>query len=97
MVHILGQNTFADKLAYFRAWQKRITDANAELEKADQDFQAWMRTTPEFKAVAEKEAALKADAEKYKAELKAWAGFTDGERSSVLDMVEAIKKVQALD
>ena len=43
--------------------------------------------------IEELQKPLKNKAELYKAELKAWLGFTDGEKSNVLQMIEGVAKV----
>jgi hypothetical protein len=43
------------------------------------------------------EAEFKHKCEEYRAELKSWCGITDGERTDVLEILGAVKKVQEMD
>lgn len=54
-----------------------------------------------FKEKQEKIAKLHQELENekalYRAEIKAWSGITDGEPANVLEIIETIKKVQAME
>lgn len=88
-------------LKSFRDRQKEILDLNQEIEPKKE---ALIREFKEKAAELENSYRVKVDEltkpldharEKYKADLKAFAGITDGEKTNVLDVVELILRMQA--
>lgn len=80
-----------EKLDYFRVKQTDMMKLNAELEPKRREIQE------EFnKRMTELNAPLVKMGEEYKAELKAFCGITDGERTNVLELLSAVEKVQEL-
>lgn len=77
-----------EQISYFKAKQEEIMRLSVEFEKKRHEI--------ETRANAELESAqfpLRDAGEKYRAEMKAVFGVTDGERINVLDVVELIDKV----
>ncbi len=95
-------NPVQEKITYFKQKQAEIVTLNAEFEARRREIvEQYETATKILKEEAEQklqtaEQPLKEAGEKYKAELKAFAGITDGERSNVLDLIQTIVKFQEM-
>lgn len=93
--------SFDMKLKQFDDKQAAILELSATAKKAEQElvaeFNGKVDALRELYEGRIKEAKfpLEDALAKYKAELKAFAGITDGEQSSVLDLVKTIRKISA--
>jgi Skp family chaperone for outer membrane proteins len=94
--------TLVDKIAEFKARQKKIMELHAEFVAKSDAFGAECESRMEaIKTEYEvKKAELAAEFEKekafYKADLKAQFGITDGDQANILDVVELILRVKDL-
>jgi dsDNA-specific endonuclease/ATPase MutS2 len=95
-------NPVHEKIAYFKQKQTEILEINQGFEKRKaeilEQYQNAKKVLEEEaeQKLAEAQKPLQEAGEKYRAELKAFAGITDGEKSNVLDLIQAILKVQEM-
>ena len=84
----MNKEKFEEKIKYFEEKQKEMLAIDslmkARATKAQEDLNKEL--TP-MQQELEKKGAL------YRAEMKAWCGMADGERTNVLDMVKFVQKV----
>jgi hypothetical protein len=97
MVHILGQEKLADKIEAFKAKRANIEKLQAEVNAEKRQLDTWVATTEICKKWQAKAETLNKEVETYKAEMKAQFGIADGERTDILELVQAMKKVATLD
>lgn len=84
-------STLTEKLDYFKGKQKKILEMSEDFEKKKAEVVSEANAK-----LAELAAPLEKAKEEYKAELKAFAGVTDGERINVLDVIEMVGRVGEL-
>ena len=88
-----------EKFTYFKQKQAEITALYNEVEPKKQALQReFDQKADDLKAeysakIDEIEKPLANAVAKYRAELKAWAGITDGEKMGVLEMLMAVQKI----
>ena len=90
--------TYEEQVEAFKKKQADIMELQAKLKEAEAALQAQVEEyiAAHKGTVNEIGQKLERLMQEYRAELKAWVGITDGEKASVLDLVEAVKRVQAL-
>lgn len=86
----LDTTNYADRVAYFEAKQKEILKLNQEFEIKKATIVQKVE-----EEIRELQKPLIEAGERYRAELKAWIGITDGEKMNVLEVVKAIRTVQS--
>lgn len=90
--------TFKDKIQYFQNWQNDLRAKHPEIQakviEIEAEFKAKMEELQKVYAAKAKLAASAYDNSnaKYKAELKAWAGVTDGEPTDIVTLLSALAK-----
>lgn len=97
MVHILGQDTFEEKIKAFQLRREKIVALEKQVDADKKALDAWVATTEICKKWQTKLEELNKEMETYKADQKATFGLCDGERTDILALVQAIKKVGKLD
>jgi len=80
---VRGDRKNGEKINYFLDKQKKIIHLNQELDKK----KSILQKEYEEKILIESKDLMK-EVETYRAEMKAWIGITDGERSDVLQLVQ---------
>lgn len=95
-MHILGQDTFEEKIKAFQVRRDKIVALETQVNADKKMLDAWVTTTELCKKWQAKAEELNKEIELYKADQKAAFGIADGERSDILAMVQAIKKVSSL-
>lgn len=79
---------FADKIEYFKSKQAQMM----ALQKVATEKTSALKAEFEAK-VMEAEKDLRNAYELYRAEVKAWCGITDGEKTNIIDLLEAMHKI----